>query len=178
MVLWRRRGKLNGKLEVMKLIRTIAIIGTIGFSLVGNPVWAGDAPGTGSPPVVVVEQGKDPGKILGNLKGLVQKFQSERDAYLAQQNQLQAKLNNATTPGQREAIRNQLQKNRDEFLADLKSYREDLKEMVSQLKGKLNNAELKRLIDAAKNSGDGTPPGPALATAAFREFYNRKMRFG
>ncbi len=138
----------------MKKLRIITLIATIGLSLTGSLVRAGDASGSASSPVVV-GQGKNSGNNLGDLNSLIQKFQSERDAYLAQQSQLKTQIKDSTTPAQRAALRKLLEKNHKEFLDDLKRLREDLKEMVSQLKGKLNNAELQRLIDAAKNGGDG-----------------------
>ena len=88
--------------------------------------------------IVVVGKGNVP--IPTDLKGLINKFNAERSAYLTQQKELLAKLEKATTPEERAAIRARLQQNRDEFLADLKDFRQDLKQQITQLKDTLNNA--------------------------------------
>jgi len=100
-------------------------------------------------PPVIVEKGKVP--IPADIQALVKSFELERTAYLDKQVSLLAALKNATTEEQREAIRAQLQKDRTQFLADLKQFRQDLKLEISELKGKLNNAELLRLIAEVKH---------------------------
>ncbi len=114
-----------------------------------------NAPTTTSTTPVVV--GKSNVPIPTDLKGLINKFNKERGAYLLQQKDLLAELEKATTPQERAAIRAQLQQNRDEFLADLKQYRQDLKQQIAQLKDTLNNAEINRLIEEVKQAESDKP---------------------
>jgi hypothetical protein len=48
-----------------------------------------------------------------------------------------------------------LQENRDEFIAEQKEFRQDLKQEITELKDKLNNAELDRLIEQVKAEAAG-----------------------
>src|SRR5580698_4811680 len=118
----------------MKALKTLMAAGALGMMLMGN---AAMAQSTNTPPPVVVPP--NPGKILDELKALVKKFEAERDAYLTEQKALLAELKNATTEAQRIAIRQDLEDNRDDFLEDLRKFRMELREIISQLKGKINN---------------------------------------
>ncbi|HXC98094.1 MAG TPA: hypothetical protein VN048_02050 [Verrucomicrobiae bacterium] len=138
----------------MKALKTLMAAGALGMMLMGN---AAMAQSTNTPPPVVVPP--NPGKILDELKALVKKFEAERDAYLTEQKALLAELKNATTEAQRIAIRQDLEDNRDDFLQDLRKFRMELREIISQLKGKINNAELDRIIEAAKAAADGHHKG-------------------
>jgi uncharacterized membrane protein len=129
-------------------------VALMGGNAMGQTTTTNSAGSTSTSPVTTAK-GKVP--IPSDLQGLVKKFETERNAYLAQQKALEAKLQDATTPAERMAIRALLQENRDQFIADLKEYRQDLKQEITELKDKLNNAELNRLIEevrqAAGNNG-------------------------
>jgi len=130
----------------MKALNILAIITSLGVSILGTPALAQS---TNNPtPPVIVEKGKVP--IPVDIQDLVKKFEAERSVFLTQQAVLEAKLKNATTPAQRAAIRAALEDDRQDFLADLKKFREQLKDEVQELKGKLNNPELARLVAEVK----------------------------
>lgn len=130
----------------MKIIKSLAIIGALGISFAGNRLTAQTS--NNPPPVVVTPTSP---KIPGDIKALVRTFEMERDAYLAEQKALLEKLKNATTAQQRDAIRDMLQDNRDGFLAELREFREELRQEIKELKGKINNQELQELIDKIKD---------------------------
>jgi Skp family chaperone for outer membrane proteins len=131
----------------MKAIKVIiAVVTSIGFSLLGTQVLAQ----TNSTSPVIVEKGKIP--IPGDIKSLIAKFEAERSAFLTEQEALWDKLKNARTDAERDAIRKDLQDNRQDFLAELKQFRQELKQEIQELKGKLNNKELERLIDEIKKA--------------------------
>jgi hypothetical protein len=137
--------------EAMRTAKTLVFAGLVALALVSHPASAQPttAAGTNSPSAPeIVNKGKVP--IPSDLQSLVKKFEAERGAYLTQQKELLAKLQKATTPAERAAIRASLQENRDDFLADIKEFRQDLKQQITELKDKLNNAELDRLIEEVK----------------------------
>jgi hypothetical protein len=131
----------------MKLVKTIALVGSLGFSILGTPALA-QSTNTTTPPVIV-EPNRVP--IPDDIQDLVKKFEKERKVYIDEQKILLAKLKNATTEEQREIIRAQLQKDRTDFLADIQQFREDLKAEIQELKNKLTNQELLRLIEEVKH---------------------------
>ena len=61
-------------------------------------------------------------------------------------------LKTATTAAERAAIRAQLQANRQAFLAELKTFRQDLRADLQALKGKITHAEVLRILEAAKDA--------------------------
>jgi hypothetical protein len=93
--------------------------------------------------------------VPDNIKQLIVSFDVTADKSLASQRLLLIKLKNATTPEEREAIREQLQDNRQAFLADLKAFRQQLKNDLTALEGKISHAEFRRIIDAAKDAASG-----------------------
>ena len=112
-------------------------------------------------PPTVVPQDRDDKDLLRDLKGvpddiksLILNFDQTADKYLAMQRALLMKLKNATTPEEREAIREQLQDNRQAFLADLKTFRQQLRQDLEALKGKISHAEFRRIIDAARDAAE------------------------
>jgi hypothetical protein len=104
---------------------------------------------TATPPVTSVPHDGDLGGIPANLKTLITSFDATRDTYIAAQAVLLAKLKGATTPEEREKIREQLQDNRQAFLEALKDFRTTLKDDLTALKGKISHEEFLRIIDAA-----------------------------
>ena len=138
----------------MKSIRYLILAGITAASLYSPRVVLAD--GTGAPPVVVPHGDRD---LLQDLRGapddikaLIIGFDKTRDKYLAQQRLLLIKLKNATTPEERERIREQLQQNRQAFLEALKDFRAELKEDLVALKGKISHQEFLRIIDAAHDA--------------------------
>jgi hypothetical protein len=103
-------------------------------------------------PATVLPDDKD-----GVLKGLpapvvtlLVSFDKTRDKYLAQQRLLLVKLKDASTPEERDAIRQKLETNRDSYLAELKDFRTDLRTELSDLKGKISTEERDRIVAAAR----------------------------
>ena len=119
-----------------------------------------------NPPPVVVPQGKGNSGQNGELKGmppsvkvLVKSFDQTRDKYLQQQATLTAQLKKSATPEEREQIRNQLQANRAGFMDELKSFREQLRDDLKDMKGKMSHSEFQRVIDAAQDAASGPAHG-------------------
>jgi hypothetical protein len=119
-----------------------------------HSVLAAD-PGTTTPPLVVSQ---DPGDrdlqhdlrgVPDNVKTLIVTFDQTRDKFLQQQRLLLIRLRHASTPEERDQVRQLLQANRQDFLTELKSFRDDLRNDLSALKGKIGQAEFGRIIDAA-----------------------------
>ena len=139
----------------MKTIRCLILTGVTVAGLCGPcTVWA---QASATPPVVVVPH--DDKDVYRDLRGapkdlqtLILGFDQTRDKYLAQQNLLLIKLKNATTPEEREKIREQLQDNRQAFLEALKDFRTQLKDDLVALKGKISHEEFLRIIDAAHDA--------------------------
>ena len=139
----------------MKTFRYLILTGMTVASLCGpRTVWA---QATATPPVVVVPH--DDIDLYRDLRGapkdiqiLIIGFDKTRDKYLAEQALLLIKLKNATTPEEREKIREQLQDNRQAFLAALKDFRSQLKDDLMALKGKISHEEFLRIIDAAHDA--------------------------
>jgi len=139
----------------MKSIRYLILAGITAASLYSPRVVLAD--GTGAPPVVVVPHGdrdllRDLRGAPDDIKTLIIDFDKTRDKYLAEQRLLLIKLKNATTPEERERIREQLQANRQAFLEALKDFRTQLKEDLAALKGKISHKEFLRIIDAAHDA--------------------------
>jgi len=136
----------------MKTIRNLILAG-ITVTILGGPisVFAQAAPST--PPVVVPPGDKD---LYQDLKGappavqhLIVNFDQVRDNYLERQEILLIKLKNAVTDAERDKIREQLQDNRQAFLDALKDCREQLKDELTALKGKISHEEFLQIIEAA-----------------------------
>lgn len=132
------------------------------LALTGARALAADPP-VPKPPVVVPRD-KANQDLLRDLKSaspevkkLVQTFDTTRDKDLAEQRTLLVKLQ-AATPEERDRIRQDLQANRDAFMADLKSFREELRKDLVDLKRKTSPA-LDRLFDRGVSPVDkGTTP--------------------
>lgn len=117
------------------------------------------------PPPTVVPPDSDLQNLLQGLKGapdnvktLIQNFNQVADQRLQQQQALLLMLKNATTAAEREAIRQQLQDNRQAFLASLRDFRQDLRADLQALKGKITHAEVLRILDAANDAAGPTGP--------------------
>ena len=140
----------------MKLLRTLLATSAVGICLLGSRTLLADDPTT--PPPVVVPPDRDDRDLIRDLKNapepvktLIMNFDATRDKYLADQRALLAKLRGAT-PEERAKIREQLQDNRQAFLAELKSFREDLRKDLQALKGEISHREFLRIIDAARDA--------------------------
>jgi hypothetical protein len=115
-------------------------------------------------PPVVVPHDKDDLDLIRDLKGvpdniktLILNFDKVRDKYLMEQRLLLVKLRHATTPEEREALREQLQDNRQQFLTELKAFREQLRDDLKAIKNEITAPEFRRIIDAARDAGtDGS----------------------
>ena len=140
-------------MQIMKIHRVLLAIGVAGAS------WLCPLTGftqTATTPPVVVPKDPNDGALLRDLKGapdnvkdLIVNFDKTADQYLAKQRALLQQFKNATTPDERAAIRQELQDNRTAFLAELKTFRAQLKEDLAALKGKIGQGE------AAANSHCG-----------------------
>jgi len=114
-----------------------------------------------NPPPVVVPQDRDDRDLLKDLKGvpdniknLILNFDQTRDKYLMEQRLLLIKLRNATTPEERQQLRQLLQQNRAEFLSELKAFREQLKDDLQAIRREITAPEFRRIIDAAHDIKD------------------------
>src|SRR5579859_3482552 len=134
-------------MQFMKTLKALLLIGVAGAFVMGPTRVRAD--GTNTPPANLpsVVGNKNPSQLPAEIKTLLTAFETKRDAYQAAQKDFLAKLKNATTPEQREAIRAQLQNNRQAFLADVRDFREEIREEIRILKGRINNEELRRLIE-------------------------------
>src|SRR5438552_1128245 len=143
------------KLDDMKILRTLLATSAMGICLLaGRTVLADDA----TPPPVVVPPDRDDRDLNRDLKNapdavktLILNFDATRDAYLVKQRDLLKQLR-AATPDERAAIREQLQDNRAAFLALLKTFRQDLRKDLQDLKGKITHREFLRIVDAARDA--------------------------
>ena|SRR5690349_2819197 len=144
----------------MKTFRLLLTLGATALSL----VCPRNALAQSTPPPTVVPQDRDDKDLLRDLRGvpdpiknLILNFDQIRDQYLREQHLLLIKLRKATTPEERQAIRDQLQDNRTSFLSELKSFREQLRDDLKTLAGKISHSEFRRIIDAAKDVGSDGP---------------------
>lgn len=148
-------------MNLMRTLRILLAASTAAASLISAPMLRAQV----TPPPIVVPQDRSDKDLLRDLQGapkdiqtLILSFDKQRDQYLQQQRQLLIKLKSATTDQEREAIRDQLQANRREFLADLKTFRQDLKTDIKADKANITHAELRRILDAARDAAtDGSP---------------------
>jgi hypothetical protein len=149
----------------MSHLRSIVSISAVVLSLIAPGVVFAQAttapsPATTTPPVVTLHSDAGGTTAQADLKGvppdvakLILNFDSLRDKYLLKQHLLLESLQNATTQEQRNAIRQELQDNREAFLDDLSSFRTQLKDELKSLQGRISNAEFLRIVDVAQGSG-------------------------
>jgi hypothetical protein len=149
----------------MKIFRSIVSAGALALSLaaprVGLAQSTTTAPSTPAP-VVSLNNGEASSPTATDLKGvppavakLIVNFDALRDRYLLKQHLLLERLKDATTQEQRQAIREQLQDNRQAFLAELADFRTQLKDELKSVQGRVSNAEFLRIIGSASGgSGD------------------------
>ncbi|HUD47038.1 MAG TPA: hypothetical protein VMR33_09415 [Candidatus Baltobacteraceae bacterium] len=140
----------------MKAVRYLILTWAVIASLCGSrTAWAqATATPPNSTPPVIVAGSADPSlsTVPPEIKTLVKTFDQTRDKYLATQDLLLFELKHTTTAVQREQIRVQLQENRQAFLASLRGFRQQLKDELTALKGKISHEEFLRIIDAAHNA--------------------------
>jgi hypothetical protein len=144
----------------MKGLRVLLMVGSAASNLLIAGLGMAGEPG---PPPKVVAQDPNDASLQRELKGvpenvkiLVLNFAKTRDKFLLQQESLQIRKGKAATPEERERLRAQLQANRQEFLDELKSYQDQLREDLQQLKSKMSHAEFLRVIDAAHGATSGS----------------------
>ena len=138
----------------MKKVRVLITVGAALVSLACPRVLIAD-----TTPATVVPQDRGDRDLLRDLRGvpdtvkdLILNFDQQRDQYLRQQRLLLIRLRHATTPEEREEIRDLLQANRQEFLTDLRSFREQLRDDLRALSIKVGSPEFRRIIDAARDA--------------------------
>jgi hypothetical protein len=132
----------------MKIKTMLSLLVALGFSLVGNLAVAA---GTNAPPVIVDPDKDNVPAELKEIKTLIKAFDVKRDAFLAVERSLLEQLKGATA-AQRAVIRQELQANRDAFLADTKAFRVEIREELVEIKHLISNAEFQRILDAARNA--------------------------
>ena len=145
----------------MKSIRVL--LGLLAAASLSYAWAAAAADTTWAPTTTSLPQGslptdfqRDLAGVPDNVKTLIVTFEQIRETYLQRQYQLLAGLRSATTPDQVEQIREQLQDNRESFLADSKNYLQELRSDLQALKGKISQAEFLRVIDAAHSAAAGS----------------------
>lgn len=84
------------------------------------------------------------------LKELIAAAKAQREAFVAKQKDIAAALKGATAD-QKEKIKEQLKANREQFLADTKQLRTDIRDRVKELVGELKAGNVK----GAGNEGAG-----------------------
>jgi hypothetical protein len=137
----------------MKMFRVLLIVGVAAASLIcPSTVFAGTT-------VTVVPQDRNDAALLRDLRGapdniktLILSFDQVADKYLQQQRVLLAQLKHATTAAERAAIRAQLQANRQAFLDELKTFRQELRADLQTLKGEITHTEVLRILEAAHDA--------------------------
>ena len=139
------------------LLTGLTLAGLCAFSSARAQTTTTPPPTATTPPVVVVPHGGT--SLSADLRGaprgiqtLIDNFNKTRDKYLAAQGLLLIKLSHATTAVEREQIRDLLQANRQDFLTALSAFREQLKDDLAALKGKISHEEFLRIIDAAHDA--------------------------
>src|SRR5260370_38166138 len=148
-------------MSTMKILRLVLTVGATAASLIAPRALLADD--TTTPPVVV-PQDRDDRDLLRDLKGvpdniktLILNFDQVRDKYLMEQRLLLIKLRHATTPEEREQLREQLQDNRQQFLTELKAFREQLRDDLQAIKKEITAPEFRRIIDAAHDAATDGP---------------------
>ena len=138
----------------MKAVRYLILMGVAVASVCASGSARAQASATATPPPVTVVSptAVDLTGVPKDIRTLIFNFNLLRDKFLAEQNALLIKLKNATTATERQQIREQLQANRQAFLAALKDFRQQLKSELTALKGKISHEEFLRIIDAAHNA--------------------------
>jgi hypothetical protein len=143
----------------MKAFRVLATIGVAAGSLLCPGVVFGD----GTTPPKVVPQDRSDRDIARDLKGvpdniktLILNFDQTRDSYLETQKKLMIEMRQTTTADMRKQIRDQLQDNRQAYLANLKAFRTQLKDDLAAVKAKLGHQEFNRIIDASHDAAGST----------------------
>jgi len=127
------------------------MVGATAASLICPPtVFAGTT-------VTVVPQDHNNAALLRDLKGapdtiktLILSFDQVADKYLQQQRALLSQLKTATTAAERATIRARLQANRQGFLDELKTFRQELRADLQTLKGEITHTEVLRILEAAQ----------------------------
>jgi hypothetical protein len=147
--------------SMMRMQKFLAVA-TASLSLAWPSLVLAADPTSPGPPMIVPQEGnngdlkRDLHGVPDNVKNLIVTFDQTRDKYLQQQRLLLVKLHNGATPDEQSQVRQQLQANRQEFLTELKGFREELRTDLQALKGKVSHAEFGRIIDAAHNAaGEG-----------------------
>ncbi len=136
----------------MKLFKMILLAATVSLSLIGSNALADTTNTPPTKPPTVLPPKLDLAKLPPELRALITDFIADRDHYLDKQKALLAKLQGATDE-QRAIIRQQLQANREAFLEEAQSFRKEIKEQLAELKLKIHNEELNRLIDGSHDGG-------------------------
>jgi hypothetical protein len=147
-------GSNNKGHEIMKAVRRLILtVMAVASFCASHSAW-GQATATPHPlpPVVAPPATTDLSGVPKGLKIMITRFDLTRDKFLAAQNLLDIQLKNATTPVERQQIREQLQQNRQAFLTTLRDLRQQLKTELAALKGKISHEEFLRIIDAAHNA--------------------------
>lgn len=147
----------------MRYLRSFVSFGAVALCLMAPRIGLAQAatppPTATTAPVVVLHNGDPSAVSAPDLKGvppevakLVVSFNALRDRYLLKQHLLLEKLRHATTQEEREAIREQLQDNRQAFLDELADFRTQLKGELKSVQGRVSNAEFLRIIEAAQGA--------------------------
>jgi hypothetical protein len=117
---------------------------------------------TSTAPPLVVPQDRDDSNLQHDLRGvpnsiktLILTFDQTRDRFLRQQGLLLIRLRNASTAQERQQVREQLQANRQDFLNELKGFRDQLRTDLDAVKPKLGQTEFLRIINAAHEASAG-----------------------
>jgi hypothetical protein len=139
----------------MKAMKLLAIMGAVwgclllatGARAQGTNTGPAASSTAAKPPVVVLSP--NPGKLPADVRTLLADFEAARDKYETQRQALLDKLQGSTAQ-QREQIRVQLESDRKQYLAEATEFRAQLRTEIANLKLKIHDAELLRLINAGQ----------------------------
>jgi hypothetical protein len=163
-------------------IGTLILIASLGLQYLGAPLFAQSAasgavlPGDkaqaqsdAKKPKDPPDNGKDPkdpsndrrsrrDRQNSDIKALTQKYNTQRDKYLAKEDKLLDELR-AAAADQKDSIRAQIKAEREKWLEEQKDLQQQYRDRIRDMRNNLHNEEVGRVIDAAKG-GDGRKGRP------------------
>ena len=142
----------------MRLLKTMVVTSVLGLSIMGAVAWADDKtpdptspPTTSTPPEKQEKQKPSHARpfLPDDVKALVDKVKTDREAFAKEQAALLKTLKGATQE-QRDKIREQLQDNRQMFLDSQRALREQIKDKLEALRKEFRDNRDK-ILDEVKD---------------------------
>jgi hypothetical protein len=117
-----------------------------------------DPPGNGKDPKDPSNGSSRRDRQNTEIKALTQKYNTQRDKYLAKEDKLLDELR-AAAADQKDSIRAQIKAEREKWLEEQKDLQQQYRDRIRDMRNNLHNEEVGRVIDAAKG-GDGRKGRP------------------